>query len=67
MEKTDRGTTAVPVHVLIYELIYANTGNQNTAGVVISETKIGKYKLYSEFATSFTCMVLSPVAHVKQV
>lgn len=38
LEKTDRGTTAVPVHVLIYELIYANTGNQNTAGVVISET-----------------------------
>ncbi|SMG65800.1 hypothetical protein BMETH_396222623001209, partial [methanotrophic bacterial endosymbiont of Bathymodiolus sp.] len=22
LEKTDRGTTAVPVHVLIYELIY---------------------------------------------
>jgi len=48
LSKTDNGVTAFPGQALVYTLGYANTGNQDTAGVVITET----VPLYTTFSSA---------------
>ena len=48
--KTDNGVTALPGQALVYFIDYANTGNQNTAGVVITET-VPAYTTFSSAAS----------------
>ncbi len=57
LDKTDNGATAIPGQSLVYTLGYANTGNQNTAGVVITETvpQHTTYNAAASLPTMWTC------------